>query len=1235
MTRDAEVVSASGEAWVRFPTETDWLGAFREQALTAGDLLKTGDYGRMGILFEDGTQIRVSRRTVMAIKGVPGPGQKAPTILGIELGEVWSRAKAAPEGLRMETPSAAAAIRGTDWDLLVDEKGTSTVTVLQGSVSFYNEYGSLIVEQGQQATAEKGRPPVRTFLVRPRDRVQWVFSYPMNVAELVSFHSHRRGEVLGVLRGARERLREGPADARAKLFLAGLLFDAREWEESARLFDEVLAVEPENARALTFRGFLALQQKRPDLAEAFFQRALRSPQGDAGVEALVGRVGVFLERGEIGRAAALLEEIGRDGKPALAGVVTSVFQAFTGDYTKAVETASAYASLYPRDERFPLLLAGFLIVLDDQEQAGQMARKGLSLDPDSSPGYAVLAGLYHLQGVGREAESAYRKAIELDPANATARNGLAVLLMEKGYFEESGQQVSKAIEFAPDNPMLWANRGVLFTLIEKLEQARENYGRALEEDPTHYVTLSGLGLVALKEGRTEEAVRYFLKSSVLEPRFSQPHSFLAIAYYQLGRTPTAFQELALAKQLDPKDPFPHLIAYLIYQDTYRPREAIRESQKVLELLPYLRSAEEVQNTKVGLANLGSALLGFGLADWAESYAQESFDPYNASSHFQASRRYNDNHYVAVSELIQGLILDPLANSAPARRLDIIRRPFWSVTAAGTWADQDGGGGFSQQYGGIAQGYLRKPWETACSIAVQGYDREGVVDNGQSRGGTVALGLGIKPDENNSLNFGFTAFRDDSGDPGSPIEPDPDDELDSRDLSFDLGYRHRFGPKNSLMARAAYDRFEFEFKNPAPFGAGLSDIQSSFLLVGFGFDETRRFFQQGVYDVTEILGPPTVSLATDSTGTLAGIPEAHLLPGGFPSFVDTDLRSLDRSDQRTMALQGRHLFNLGDRHEITYGAEYIPVEIKRKRIVKEFGVAGVIDFYEDPILNPDVFAWTFPLFTSSQVTEQSTEEGRFITAYVDDRWKVADWLLLEGGLFFESFSDEHNEDVRYYPRMGMSVRLLEKHTLRLGYQHWLEKVTTGTLAPVAIAGLVVDNSLALQGSRLTDYQARLESRWTDYLFTVLGGERVELKDPSFGPDFLARELCSHRATAALNLIPWRQIGAFLRYAYTEAEGTRGVFDGLKVPGVPDHVASGGVVWISPWYLKFLVSETYVGRQFAAYSREEKLSGYWTTGLSASWEPFQKRGLVALSVNNLFNEGDPAPGRSAAITLELRF
>jgi hypothetical protein len=218
---------------------------------------------------------------------------------------------------------------------------------------------------------------------------------------------------------------------------------------------------------------------------------------------------------------------------------------------------------------------------------------------------------------------------------------------------------------------------------------------------------------------------------------------------------------------------------------------------------------------------------------------------------------------------------------------------------------------------------------------------------------------------------------------------------------------------------------------------------------------------------------------------------------------------------------------------------------------------------------------------------------------------------------------------------VSTELLPGQIVRLGYQQWLEKVSSGTLAPVAVAGLVVDNSLGLQGARIHDSQARLESRWTDWLFTVIGGERIDLNDPDLGPGYPGRELYVNRATAAVNAILGRQFGAFLRYGYSKAEADDDFFEDRPVPGVPEHAASGGLVWISPLYVKVSLAETYVGRQYASFYSDARLDDYWSTDLFASWEALEKRIFLSLAVGNIFNVGDPAPGRTVFGSFEVRF
>ncbi len=92
----------------------------------------------------------------------------------LQSGTIWARAERGGEGLTVETPAAAAAIRGTDWTMTVDGGKTSLI-VLEGLVELSNEFGSVSVAQGEAAVASIGQAPTKVVIVDPDDREQMLF----------------------------------------------------------------------------------------------------------------------------------------------------------------------------------------------------------------------------------------------------------------------------------------------------------------------------------------------------------------------------------------------------------------------------------------------------------------------------------------------------------------------------------------------------------------------------------------------------------------------------------------------------------------------------------------------------------------------------------------------------------------------------------------------------------------------------------------------------------------------------------------------------------------------------------------------------------------------------------------------------------------------------------------------------------------------------------------------------
>lgn len=83
--------------------------------------------------------------------------------------------------------------------------------------------------------------------------------------------------------------------------------------------------------------------------------------------------------------------------------------------------------------------------------------------------------------------------------------------------------------------------------------------------------------------------------------------------------------------------------------------------------------------------------------------------------------------------------------------------------------------------------------------------------------------------------------------------------------------------------------------------------------------------------------------------------------------------------------------------------------------------------------------------------------------------------------------------KFSPRAGLAWNFDPDHTLRLAYQHWVRPSSAGTLAPVATAGIPLDESLTRFGGTLNRVAAMLESEWSPAFYTVLSYDHKHAKN----------------------------------------------------------------------------------------------------------------------------------------------
>ncbi len=705
----AEIVSLQGKGEFREATETRWRDASVRQKLAEGNFVRTADTSRMAVLLTDQTQVRLAANSMIQIKQV-GDNRDIGTVLKQSAGRSWTQSKNVPNRLTVETPSALAAIRGTDWELVVDEDGTSTLTVLSGEVLLSNEQGSVNIGVGEQAQAKIGVAPVKRMLQNPRDRVQWVSSFTV---------------------------------------------DSRRYPE---LIDTKVAV-------------------------------LGSE------EAALQAIGTLLRAGDLSAARHAVERlIAQQPTTGTAQLLLADYQVMAGEIEPAMDTLRQGAKQYPNDERFDVWRTRLHLIRDEIAEARAALAAARERNPRSAEMMIAEGELERFEGHAPAATAAYRSALVAAPESARAWHGLGVVQAEREDVANARTSLNRAISLDPQGTGFKGELGTLEVFADNLAAARAAFTQAIEERADDYVALTGLGFVELKSGNTSEAITRLLAATLIEPRYARAQTYLAVAYYQQGRARDALFALARARELDPKDPLPDLFESVIRNDQLQPGDALVTARRALNLLPYLKSLNQIANDQKGGANLGSALAAFGLEDWARNYAQDSYYPFWAGSHLFLADRYAGD-FNKKSELFQGFLADPTVFGASNRFSTLIQRPgnYWNIGA---------------RYNTSRDFSLTEPTVTANgyanSIVPFAYFVEAIRDDTRpdrvafdAGANTYTLALGVRPTYELGLFAYANAFDANIKlNPASTIEQ----RVNGRNQRLDLGAHYRFGPQSQAWLK---------------------------------------------------------------------------------------------------------------------------------------------------------------------------------------------------------------------------------------------------------------------------------------------------------------------------------------------------------------------------------------------------------------------------------------------------
>jgi ferric-dicitrate binding protein FerR (iron transport regulator) len=126
----------------------------------AGDRIKTGANGRAALVLTDGTQLKLNYSTDITLRGKNSKGHSSArgiAAIKIFIGQLWAKVTKKDSTLEFDTPSAVAAVKGTEPLITVSADGSVCVQLRSGKVRMSNGLsGGATLNPNQQICVSPG-----------------------------------------------------------------------------------------------------------------------------------------------------------------------------------------------------------------------------------------------------------------------------------------------------------------------------------------------------------------------------------------------------------------------------------------------------------------------------------------------------------------------------------------------------------------------------------------------------------------------------------------------------------------------------------------------------------------------------------------------------------------------------------------------------------------------------------------------------------------------------------------------------------------------------------------------------------------------------------------------------------------------------------------------------------------------------------------------------------------------
>ena len=142
--------------------------------LYEGDVVRTEAASQALITLQEGIEVALNAHTSLKLLYRWEKAHGITQILRVQQGEVWVKTGAGPKQLEVETPVATAAVRGTEFNIKVQDDGQTTLTVIEGTVEFGTAFGTCPIKTSTMSYGVRGKRCTKPAPVDVKPALAWL-----------------------------------------------------------------------------------------------------------------------------------------------------------------------------------------------------------------------------------------------------------------------------------------------------------------------------------------------------------------------------------------------------------------------------------------------------------------------------------------------------------------------------------------------------------------------------------------------------------------------------------------------------------------------------------------------------------------------------------------------------------------------------------------------------------------------------------------------------------------------------------------------------------------------------------------------------------------------------------------------------------------------------------------------------------------------------------------------------